>query len=113
RDPYLADRRVRRDDELRFARLFEQQVEDAVLQLELETGLVGQRQQRSVGLVERLVAADAKLLLCEGSHRPVKPLPPPARLTEGKAGDRSCTNGHFPRRRSGWSACCSPSWSSR
>ena len=79
RHPNLPDGRVGGDDEPCVARLFEHQVEDAVLQLHLEAFLVGQRQNRTAGGLERSIALDAEFLLGESRH--------------GVSGERSC--GYF------------------
>src|ERR1700704_1594264 len=81
RYPDLSDRSVRAHDEPGLGRLLEKQVQAAVRELDLEAGLVGERQKRVAGAFERFVALDAKILLGKSRHAPIKPLAGPIRLT--------------------------------
>src|SRR5215831_4643532 len=68
RDPDLAYRRVRRHDEPCLGRLFEKQVEDAVLKLNLEPFLVRQRQKGPARILERRIALHAEFLFRQCGH---------------------------------------------
>ena len=63
RDPDLPHGRVGTDDELRFDRLLEENLQHAVLKLDLEPFLVGEREERVLRALQRLVGLHAELLL--------------------------------------------------
>ncbi len=54
------------DDELRRRGLLEHELQDAVVQLDLEVVLVGQRQQVLLQFFERLVGAEPEFLIRHG-----------------------------------------------
>src|SRR5476649_88480 len=114
RHPNLEDRCIRRHDELGLDRLLEDDVQHAVLQLDLEAVAVGERQQRMARGVERFIAFDAEFLFGEGHLASIKPLAGGSRLTlvEGgrPCGKKESVIGAFRRRRSGLSVCY---WQSR
>ena len=62
-------------------RLFEDDVQDAVLQFDLEAFGIRQGHQGTSGAFERLVALHAELLLGQGGHGSIKHSSPIRRLT--------------------------------
>ena len=68
RHPNLPHGGVRRDDELRIGGLFENEVQNAVLQLDFEAVTVRQWQKRTACGFERFVAFHAEFLLGKGGH---------------------------------------------
>ena len=61
--------------------LFKDQIEDAVLKLELESFSIGQLQELFSGRFKRLIALYAKFLFGQRSHPSIKPFPECFRLT--------------------------------
>src|SRR5262249_30349859 len=61
--------------------LFEDEVQDTILQFDLEPFIVRQREQRTACGFERLVALHPEFLLGQRVHGPVKPFPGGRRLT--------------------------------
>src|SRR5262249_55014708 len=72
RDPDLAHGCIWRHDEFRLARLLEDEVQHAVLELDFEALAVRQWQKRTACGVERFVALHAEFLLGDGRHGPIK-----------------------------------------